>query len=317
MTPNRSLPGAKLKLVALLNVGAGTANHKGAKHLRVDLTRALDALGVAAELAFCSGPELKTLAEATLARAKAGEIDAVIVGGGDGSIRTVAGVLSGTNVPLGILPLGTLNHFAKDLGIPMPLDAAAEVIASGAERAVDLAEVNGETFINNSSIGIYPYMVLDRERRRSYHKLAKWIAMVPALLRVLRHFPRRRLAISAEGWTRPYRTPCLLIGNNEYGMEFFTLGRRHDLDRGELSVYVVKQRRPFGFFWMICRVCFGSVSQARDIEKFKLKDVQVCSKTSRLPVALDGEVEMMHPPLHYRSRPGALRVIVPALVAKN
>ena len=68
---------------------------------------------------------------------------------------------------------------------------------------------------------------------------------------------------------------------------------------------------------MICRVCFGSVSQARDIEKFKLKDVQVCSKTSRLPVALDGEVEMMHPPLHYRSRPGALRVIVPALVAKN
>jgi diacylglycerol kinase family enzyme len=94
-------------------------------------------------------------------------------------------------------------------------------------------------------------------------------------------------------------------------MESFTLGRRHHLDRAELSVYVVKQRRPFGFFWMICRMCFGRVSDARDMESFRLKDVLVRSRTSRLPVALDGEVEMMHPPLQYRSRPGALRVIVP------
>jgi diacylglycerol kinase family enzyme len=83
------------------------------------------------------------------------------------------------------------------------------------------------------------------------------------------------------------------------------------LDRGELAVYVVKQRRPFGFFWMICRMVFGKVSQARDIESFRLKELQVRSKTSRLPVALDGEVEIMHPPLQYRSRPRALRVIVP------
>jgi diacylglycerol kinase family enzyme len=306
------LSSARLKLIVLLNVGAGTADHKGAEHLRTNLVRTLGTLDVAAELEFCSGPELKCLAESALARAKAGEIGAVAVGGGDGSIRTVAGVLAGTDVPLGILPLGTLNHFAKDLGIPLHLDEAARVIANGEIRAIDLAEVNGEIFINNSSIGIYPYIVLDRERRRAHHKLAKWMAMVPAIFRVLKHFPRRRLALSAEGWTRPYRTPCLLIGNNEYGVEFLTLGRRHHLDKGELSVYVVKQRRPFGFFWMICRMCFGKVSEARDIETFRLKDVQVRSKTSRLPVALDGEVEMMHPPLQYRSRPRALRVIAPA-----
>ncbi len=220
------LSSAKLKLIVLLNVGAGTAGHRGAEHLRTDLAQALGAMNVAAELAFCSGADLKRLAEGALARAKTGEIDAVVVGGGDGSIRTVAGVLSGTDVPLGILPLGTLNHFAKDLGIPLHLDEAAQVIAQGNTRAVDLAEVNGATFINNSSIGIYPYIVLDRERRRAHHKLAKWMAMVPAIFRVLRHFPRRQLALSAEGWTRPYRTPCLLIGNNQYGMEFFTLGRR-------------------------------------------------------------------------------------------
>jgi diacylglycerol kinase family enzyme len=311
VAPPQSLPAKGQKLAVLLNAGAGTAIHRGADGLRSDLAAALEALDVAAEFEFCRGQDLKRLAEAALARAKAAEIAAVVVGGGDGSIRTVAGVLAGTNVPLGILPLGTLNHFAKDLGIPLHLKEAAEVIARCKTRAVDLAEVNGETFINNSSIGIYPYIVLDRERRRAHHKLAKWMAMVPALFRVLKHFPRRQLALSAEGWTRPYRTPCLLIGNNEYGMEFFELGRRHHLDRGEISVYVVKQRRPFGFFWMICRMVLGKVSQARDIESFRLKELQVRSKTSRLPVALDGEVEMMHPPLQYRSRPEALRVIVP------
>ncbi len=247
-----------------------------------------------------------------MARAKAGDIDAVVAGGGDGSISTVAGVLADSGVPLGVLPLGTLNHFAKDLGLPTDLDGAAAVIASGTTRLVDLAEVNGEIFINNSSIGIYPYIVLDRDRRLATHKLAKWMAMIPAFFRVMKHFPRRRLALSAEGWTRPYRTPCLFVGNNEYGMDLFTFGRREHLDRGELYIDVVKQRRPFGFFWMICRMCFGHADNARDIESFKVKEATVSSRTSRLPVALDGEVEFMRPPLNYRMRPKALRVIVPA-----
>jgi diacylglycerol kinase family enzyme len=220
-------------------------------------------------------------------------------------------VLAQTGVPLGILPLGTLNHFAKDLGIPLHLKEAAEVIAKGETRAVDLAEVNGETFINNSSIGIYPYMVIDRERRRAAHKLAKWMAMVPAFFRMLHHFPRRRLRISAKGFARPYRTPCLFVGNNEYGMELFTFGRRHRLDAGELWFYVVKPRSPFEFFLMVCRLCFGRMDQARDLDTFHLDEAEVSAKTSRLFVALDGEVRIMHTPLHYRSRPQALRVIVP------
>jgi diacylglycerol kinase family enzyme len=309
VSDHRENPG--LRLVALLNAAAGAASQKSPDGLRAELASALDAVNAVAEIKFCGGAELKALAEAALASAKAGEIDAVVVGGGDGSIRTVAGVLAGSDVPLGILPLGTLNHFARDLGIPLNVEAAAEIIARGKQRSVDLAEVNSETFINNSSIGVYPYIVLDRERRRAHHKLKKWMAMVPALFRAARHFPRRRLALSAEGWTRPYRTPCLLIGNNEYGMEFPTLGRRDRLDQAELSVYVVKQRRAFGFFWMIWRMAFGKISAERDIEKFRLKDLLVRSKTSRLPVALDGEVEFMHPPLEFRTRPAALRVIVP------
>jgi diacylglycerol kinase family enzyme len=302
-----------LRIVVLLNASAGAANHRGADHVRAELDAAFSGLNVTADHAFCAGHELKALAEKAVEQAKAGRIDAIVVGGGDGSVRTVAGVLAGSGVPLGILPLGTLNHFAKDLGIPLDLEAAAENVVTGAMRLVDLAEVNGEVFINNSSVGIYPYIVIDRERRRAHHKLAKWMAMIAALLRAVKHFPRRRLALSAEGWTRPYRTPCLFVGNNDYGMDLFTFGRRQHLDRGDLSVHVVKQRRPLGFFWMVCRLCFGHASTARDIESFKLKEVEVRSKTSRLPVALDGEVEVLRPPLHYRSRPGALTVIAPSL----
>jgi diacylglycerol kinase family enzyme len=137
------------------------------------------------------------------------------------------------------------------------------------------------------------------------------MAMVPAFFRMLHHFPRRRLRISAKGFARPYRTPCLFVGNNEYGMELFTFGRRHRLDAGELWFYVVKPRSPFEFFLMVCRLCFGRMDQARDLDTFHLDEAEVSAKTSRLFVALDGEVRIMHTPLHYRSRPQALRVIVP------
>jgi diacylglycerol kinase family enzyme len=267
--------------------------------------------GISAELRFVDGEGLRVAIERALVRARRGDVDAVVIGGGDGTVRAAASVLAETGVPLGIIPLGTLNHFAKDLGLPLTVEEAAATVAAGRTRMVDLAEVNGETFINNSSIGIYPYMVIDRERRRAQHKLAKWMAMVPAFFRMLRHFPRRRLRISAEGFARPYRTPCLFVGNNEYGMELFTFGRRQRLDTGKLWFYVVKPRSPWEFFLMICRLCFGHLDQDRDLDTFQLAAAEIGAKTSRLPVALDGEVRIMHTPLHYRSRPGALNVIVP------
>ena len=266
------------RVVALMNAGAGAFNQKLADDVRSGLAAALAQHGVTAEIRFVEGESLHGAAKRALTQAKRGEIDAVVVGGGDGSIRTVAGVLAETSVPLGVLPLGTLNHFAKDLGIPLPLKEAAATIAAGTIRIVDLADVNGETFINNSSIGIYPYMVIDRERRRARHKLAKWMAMVPAFFRMLRHFPRRRLRILAKGFARPYRTPCLFVGNNEYGMELFTFGKRDRLDAGKLWFYVVKPRNPAEFFLMVCRLCFGHLDQARDLDKLELAEAEISAK---------------------------------------
>jgi diacylglycerol kinase family enzyme len=305
---SRSRPGMRRRMVALLNTGAGTANH-----VRDRLKRAFAAHGVDAELRVLTGAELKSAASQALAAARRGEIAGVVVGGGDGSIRTVAGVLADSGVPLGVLPLGTMNHFAKDSGIPLELDKAIETIACGQVRAVDLAEVNGEVFINNSSIGMYPTLVIAREQLRQRHRLAKWIAMGGAFFRLLRHFPRRRLRVSIAGRDAPYRTPCLLVGNNKYALELFAPKRRKRLDSGELWLYVVKPRTPLGFFLMVCRLCFGRGEHAHDIDAFETGAAEIEARASRLPVALDGEVEIMHTPLRYRSRPGALKLIVPGL----
>src|SRR5262245_11933035 len=180
------------RAVVLANAGAGTRafNRAHAADLKSRLGAAFIQTGVTVSIRLLDGKRLRKAATRALAEARRGDIDAVIAGGGDGSIRTVASVLAGTSVPLGIIPLGTFNHFAKDLGLPLDIEGAAATIGSGHTRLVDLGEVNGEIFINNSSIAIYPYLIIERDRRRARDGVAKWMAMAPAFLRMLRHFPR-------------------------------------------------------------------------------------------------------------------------------
>jgi diacylglycerol kinase family enzyme len=279
---------------------------------RATLAVAVEKAGLEAELRFSPGAEVRPHAELALAAAAAGQLDAVVVGGGDGTVGTVAGVLAGSGVPLGMLPLGTLNHFVKDLGLPLEVEAAMRVIAAGQTRDVDVAEVNGRVFINNSSVGIYPYMVVDRDRRQSADGYGKWPAMALAFVRMLWRFPRRRLSVRTEGWETPHRTPCLFVGNNAYSVELLTLGQRSRLDSGRLWLFVAKQRSRLALLWFAVRAAFGGLDQAGDFETLEALEIEIGMGASRVPVALDGEVETMRLPLRYRARPGALRVLVPA-----
>jgi diacylglycerol kinase family enzyme len=299
---------SRLRVVALLNASAGSIERQGDKTLREALVSAFEKHEVSAVLEFLPGAELRSAAERARQQAVTGKIDAVVVGGGDGSIRTVASVLVGSDVPLGILPLGTLNHFAKDLRIPLFVDGAVAVIASREKSYVDVGELNGEIFINNSSIGIYPYLVVERERRRRRRRLSKWTAMALALPRVLRHLPVFQLTIRIQGLVEPCRSPCVFIGNNEYRLTVPAFGRRDSLDRGELCVYVAKVQSRF---WPAYRSIFGRLDQQRDLRTFKGGAADISSQRNWLLVAFDGEVETVRSPLHYRTRPGALRVFSP------
>jgi diacylglycerol kinase family enzyme len=290
-----------------LNSSSGATAGKKRDELRAELEAVFRKRAIPASFEFVPGSELQAAAEGAVKRATAGEIDAIIVGGGDGTIRTVASAVLGTDIPLGIIPLGTLNHFAKDLKIPLPIDDAVAVISGGVHRSVDVGEVNGEIFINNSSIGIYPYLVLDRDRRRERQGMSKWRAMIMAGLRAFWNLPLRRLRIRAQNWQDACRSPCVFIGNNAYDLKGSSFGSRERLDGGELCLFVARQQSRLALLWLAIRCIAGLVDQ-RDLRTVAVPAVEVSSRRKRLLVALDGEIQSMQTPLHYRIRRAAIRV---------
>jgi diacylglycerol kinase family enzyme len=166
-------------------------------------------------------------------------------------------------------------------------------IAAGEQRAVDVGEVNNVIFVNNSSIGFYPYLVLERERRKRRKRLSKWIAMMLALPRVLRNLPLFRLTILVEGNVEPCRSPCVFVGNNEYRITVPGFGMRDRLDKGELCLYVARTQGRLSMFWLACRCILGLVRQQRDLRVFKGATADISARRSRLLVAFDGEVATM------------------------
>lgn len=235
----------------------------------------------------------------------------VIAAGGDGTVSAVASRLADTGIALGVLPMGTLNHFAKDLGIPLELDAAIDVIAHGHVVPVDAAEVNGRIFINNSSLGLYPDIVLDRERQRRHLGRGKWRALFAASLHAARRYPVLPLAIDLDGRTHHRASAFVFIGNNKYTMEGFEIGERAALDGGTLSLYVTQRTGRFGLVRLAVLALLRRLKQARDFDMVSARSLTVATRKRQIRVAVDGEVTLMQPPLHYRVRPGALRVVVP------
>jgi diacylglycerol kinase family enzyme len=248
----------------------------------------------------------------TARRAVAGNFETVVAGGGDGTVSAVASVLIGTNIALGVLPLGTLNHFAKDLNIPLDIDEAiANVVASHKVR-VDASEVNDRTFLNNSSLGIYPDIVRDREKQQRRLGRGKWFAFFWASLMALRRFPFLDVRLSLNNRERRRRTPFVFIGNNEYLMEGFDIGKRERLTGGRLSLYVAQRPGRLGLLLLAVRALMGQLREVKDFDVLVAKEILIETRHKRIRVATDGEVTVMNTPLRYHILPGALTVIVPA-----
>lgn len=235
----------------------------------------------------------------------------VVAAGGDGTISAVASELAGTDKILGVLPIGTLNHFAKDLGIPLDLETAVQTIKEGHTTAVDTGEVNGRIFINNSSLGIYPQIVSRREAQQERLARGKWPAFLWATVQAFRRFPFLDLRVEFEGQQLARKTAFLFVGNNEYEIAGFRLGSRACLNAGRLGLYFSHGTGRLGLIRLALHALFGRVDQARDFEAFCVTEARIETSHRRLLVARDGEVEWMKTPLHYRIRPGALRVLVP------
>ena len=235
----------------------------------------------------------------------------IVAGGGDGTVNAVANELLGTSITLGVLPLGTLNHFAKDLHIPQDLEDAACNVITGRAVSVDVGEVNGHIFLNNSSLGIYPHILRLREEQQNKTGRYKWVAFAHAFLSVLQDYSFLRVRLRVNEKELSCKTPLVFIGNNKYEMEGLNIGERGRLDAGELCLFVAKGVRRLDLVRLAFLAILGRLHDASDFDVLITDQISIETRRPRVSVSTDGEVNQMNTPLNYLIHPGALRVIVP------
>ena len=286
-----------------VNAGGGTAAARGDK-LEDEVRAAFADAGLAIDLHLVDGARMPQAVKA------AAQSPLIVVGGGDGTLGCAAqAILDHGSAALGILPLGTRNHLARELGIPMDVAEAARIIAAGHRRRIDLARVNGRVFVNNASIGLYPLMVRERDRRDA----PKWLAALPAARVALKRLPHHRLHIRMPGEANQVITPMLFVGNNRYELEAGRVGKRAALDGGTLSVFAVARRGRLALLAFALRALAGRADPERDFAAIGEADrLEVSGGSHRIDIALDGEVARLAMPLRFRALPGALTVIAPA-----
>ncbi|HUS23316.1 MAG TPA: diacylglycerol kinase family protein [Candidatus Binatia bacterium] len=291
-------------IVVILNASAG-GSPRG--HSADEVAALFRARGVEAEVWLADGGSQIRAAARRAAQARPA---AVVAGGGDGTVNAVAAELLGKDVALGVLPLGTLNHFAKDVGIPLELAAAVAAIVAGHTRRIDVGCVNERIFLNNSSLGLYPAMVREREARRD-RGWSKWIAFAWASVKTLLALPFVRARIDLDGHPQQRRSPFVFIGNNRYRLNGAQAGRRDDVEGGELSLYTAPHQGRLGLLRLMLRALTGRLRPGRDLEAHTAREIVIRTSRARQRVSTDGELCWLETPLRYRVKPAALRVLAP------
>ena len=287
----------------IISAGAGPGDNTKATERLADIFK--DQIDIDISLAR-SGAEVIELAR----KAASEPYKVIVAAGGDGTVNAVAAAVIDSNKILGVLPLGTLNHFARDLGIPSDLQQAAYTIIAGHTIEVDAAEVNNRIFLNNSSLGLYPMIVREREKHQRLG-FRKWPAFIWATIQALRRNPFLDVRLRVNDELLDRTTPFVFVGNNEYAMNLFNIGLRNRLDRGELSIYITHGTSRLKLIGLALRAVVGRLRNDKDFLALRSDEVKIQTARKRVRVAFDGEIEVMEAPLQYRVRSRALRVIVP------
>ncbi len=291
-----------LKIIVSATAGSGE-NNKAVERL----AQIFDDKQIEAHISLAqNSAEVTELAR----EAATGPYKVIVAGGGDGTVSSIAAAVIDRNKILGVLPLGTLNHFARDLRIPFDLEAAAHIIIAGQATEVDVGQVNDRIFLNNSSLGLYPVIVREREKHQRLG-FQKWPAFIWATIQALRRYPFLDIRLDANDESLVRRTPFVFVGNNEYAMDLLNIGVRDRLDRGVLSVYITHRTSRRRLIILALRALLGRLRHDKDFLALQAEELKIQTHHKRLRVAFDGEIEVLEPPLHYRVRARALQVIVP------
>jgi YegS/Rv2252/BmrU family lipid kinase len=294
------------KVAVLLNVAAGKTDAD--PQLR-EIKAAFAEVGIEPKIWQAeSGEDLRQAAKEALALG----YPIITAAGGDGTVSTTADALAGSESSLGLLPAGTLNHFAKDMNIDLDFKEAAKTIAEGHEVAVDIGKVNDRYFINNASIGIYPQLLRHRERIRK-KGISKWTAFVSALFNVMLESPSPlRVRLNVGEKEMETLTSFIFVGNNEYEITGFHIGIRQQLDAGFLSVYLSRRTTRLGMIGLLFRAVLGRLGKRKeaDFDIYRTREFRIDTENGVLEAALDGELTTFNTPLNFSIQPRSLKVMV-------
>jgi diacylglycerol kinase family enzyme len=271
----------------------------------VKLDRALRAVSLSAEIRRVPTRRVDDWV-ADLARRH----DVLVAAGGDGTVSTVAAAAVQAGRTFGVLPAGTLNHFARDVGIPRDLEDAVTVLAAGHTRLFDVGTVNGLVFINNASLGAYPRLVWERARVRR-KGLPRLAALTLAVLRTWIHLPNVTVRLSVDGAELIRRSPLVVVGNGEYLVHGTAFGRRATIADGRLWLYVAPHAGRLDMLALPARALLGTLQEHDGFETFQASSISMELPRRRIRVALDGEIRGLVPPLRFELKRHALRVVVP------
>lgn len=297
-----------MKALVLLNAEAGTL---AALRLQEEVERIRQALGNArleTEIRLVPGEKMAQAAQA----ARTSQAELVIAGGGDGTLNTVARQLLDSGKTFGILPLGTMNHLAKELAIPLDLDQALEVIVRGKAQALTVGEVNGHPFLLFSALGLYSNIIKHRDTQRRVLGRNRWLAMAIAFFKALRRFPLLRVRLRIGGHSFWRLTPLVLVSLSDYQVQLLGIQDYTCPGRRAMSLCLARSTGRLGLLGTLGRALLGLPLPPAALEAMCVEqELEIATRHRHLRVGIDGEVIDLPAPLVYRLRPGALKVILP------
>lgn len=287
------------RIAVVRNPGSGSAPDTAA------LEQALRDAGVSADILDIPKDGFDAWIDRT-----AGSYDVVAASGGDGTVSSVAAAVSRANKILAVLPTGTLNHFARDAGIPIELGPAIALLASGRPRAIDVASVNGHLFLNNVSLGSYPRMVYERTELEERGQ-SRRVAGVIAAARTWWKLRSVTASINIDGRDLVRRSPFILVGNGSYVLSGLDLARRHDIVSHQLSLYVAPHAGRLGAIALPFRALLGTLQSSEQFEALEGREITVTLSNRRVTAGVDGEIIELDSPLKFTVRQDGLQVLLP------
>ena len=297
-----------MRLHAIINIQSGEAGAHSSKKLERKLLAIWQSAGHHGRVTFSNPKHLnRDIRHASTSP----EVDMVVIGGGDGTISKALPDLLTAEKCLGILPMGTMNYMARQLGLPLDPIAAAMAITSGHATTIDLASINGRPFMIWCCLGLLPHYIIGRDKLRRGKSSGIWDSMLSGLQEVALSPLSLPLAVIIDGEATQVETPFLMVTNNECRDSPPLLLMRDRLDGGMLGLYFAKDPRLLSVSELGLQALLGQWAGNSQLTASRSTHIEIQGRQPGLTVSIDGEIAHLSPPLHFQILPKALRVQVP------